>query len=59
MFDVGSSLKSRVMHGSTDEIEAHPILKPDLYDHDGPFEKAEFGGADGQIERPLSKGLVE
>ena len=56
--DVGSSLKSRVMRGSTDETEARLVLKPDHH-RDGPFEKAEFAGAEGRIERPTSKGLVD
>ena len=59
VFDVGSSLESRVVRGSTDKIEARFVLKPDLCGHDGPSEKAEFVGAEGRIERPISKGLVD
>ena len=47
------------MRGSTDKIEARLILKPDLCGHNGPFEKAEFVGAEGRIERPIPKGLLD
>ena len=57
--DVGSSLKSRVMRGSTDETEARLVLKLDRRRRDGPFEKAEFAGAEGRVERPTSKGLMD
>ena len=56
--DVELSLESRVMHGSTNEIEARFLLKPDLCGRDGLFEKAEFVGPEGRIERQISKGLV-
>jgi len=47
------------MRGSTDKIEARLVLKPDPCSRDGPFEKAEFVGAEGRIERPIPKGLLE
>jgi len=45
--DVGSSLESRAVRGSTDEIKAHLIPELDLCGRDGPSEKAEFVGAEG------------
>ena len=49
--DVGSSLESQVIRGSTDEIEIRLVLKLYLCGHDGPFERAEFVETGGRIER--------
>ena len=47
------------MRGSIDETEARLVLKLDLRGRDGQFEKAEFAGAEGRIERPTSKDLMD
>ena len=52
--DMGSNLGSRVVRESADKIEPRLVLKPDLCGRDGQFEKAEFMGAEGRIEQPIS-----
>lgn len=47
------------MRESIDETEPCLVLKPDLCGRDGPFEKVEFVGVVGRIERPSSRGLVD